>query len=56
MEVPMNDKHPHDDHKHIDGHADAQLVVCPKCGHAQADAGPHTKCEVCGHGPMPTSK
>lgn len=53
----MNDEHSHDDHhQHIDGHAHAQGVVCPKCGHVQADAGPSAPCAVCGYSPMPTHK
>lgn len=30
------------------------FVVCPECGHEQADAGNNVKCEDCGFSPMPT--
>lgn len=32
------------------------LVVCPECGHQQADVGKYVCCEECGYGPMPTKE
>lgn len=31
------------------------FVICPECGHEQADMGRNVACEECGGGPMPTA-